>query len=61
MNHLRLNQSFSHLLLEGIKPMGGLLEAGINRGRIERLAEQILKELLASIKGQKLILIEINR
>ncbi len=41
--------------------MGGLLEAGINRGRIERLAEQILKELLASIKGQKLILIEINR
>ena len=41
--------------------MGGLLEASINLGRIERLAEQILKELLASIKGQNLILIEINR
>ena len=51
MNERGLNQSLSHLLLQGIKPMGCLLEAVINRGQTERLAEKIFKVLLASLEG----------
>ncbi len=58
MNEQGFNQS--HLLLQGMRQMGCLPEAFINRGYAGRLAEEIFKALTASLKGEKLIVLQIN-
>ena len=51
MNDRGLNQSLSHLLLQGMQQMGCLPEAFTNRRYAGRLTEKIFKALLTSLKG----------
>ena len=60
MNERGLNQSLSHLLLQGMQQMGCLPEAFMNRGYAGRLAEKIFKALTASLKGEELIVVQVN-
>ncbi len=60
MNERGLNQSLSQLLLQEMRQMGCLPEAFMNRGYAGRLAEKIFKALTASLKGEELIVVQVN-